>query len=338
MMEQKVRYAKKSLGMNVLVLVVAICVALCLFEEVLRFFNYHYSPFKISPDWRLYHALIDENYLYDPLLIWRPKANQGPFNQQGFIGLELPKTKQPQEYRIFTLGDSNTEGPWPLNLQKLFWLHRMPVTVTNAGVTGYASYQGLQRLKDILQYQPDMVLVCFGANDAHRVKQSDLQYSQQFIRRIKLDQALTRWKIGQLILAIADICSSWWKQDMMPRVSPEEYRANLEEMIRIAHSHNAQVVLLTRPFAGETSNVNIWKTYAHIYNRITREVAQENQLPFIDLYGNFRYQSDYFLDEAHFTAEGHEVAAEYIFQAIKDKVQLAVPTGKAVVASEVIGE
>jgi len=40
--------------------------------------------------------------------------------------------------------------------------------VINAGVNGGGSAQGLERLsRDVLAYQPDLVVVCFGLNDVH---------------------------------------------------------------------------------------------------------------------------------------------------------------------------
>lgn len=300
-----------------LMIVLSALVALLIVEQGLRVIGFDYSPLKVSPDWRLYHALINKWYIYDPDLIWKPKRNTGLFNGQGFIGYGLLSEKQPDEYRIFTLGDSNTEGPWPFKMQGLLLQDHIMATVVNAGVTGYSSYQGLQRFKEILKFEPDMVLVCFGANDAHRVKRSDEEYARQMIRRIKIDRKLIRVKIGQLIIALSDMISWLHRGNFVHRVSPDAYEHNLEEMVALAQDHGVKIVLMTRPFTGETSDDNIWKTFAHIYRRKTREVARRHQVPLIDLYAFFKYQNAYFLDEAHFNADGHARAAEYILEHIK---------------------
>ena len=72
-------------------------------------------------------------------------------------------------------GDSLTDGPprggWPS------WLNRLlqeqgraggrRFEVMNAGVAGYSSHQGVLRfLQEVDRYQPDLVLVSFGWNDA----------------------------------------------------------------------------------------------------------------------------------------------------------------------------
>ena len=68
---------------------------------------------------------------------------------------------------IVCFGDSLTQGTgstngktYPYFLQKLTNL-----TVVNAGVHGDISQQGLERVDEIFQFKPFMVLVEFGAND-----------------------------------------------------------------------------------------------------------------------------------------------------------------------------
>ena len=43
----------------------------------------------------------------------------------------------------------------------------VPITTVNAGISGDTAQNGLKRLdRDVLSYQPDMVVVCYGLNDA----------------------------------------------------------------------------------------------------------------------------------------------------------------------------
>ncbi|MBP3391871.1 MAG: GDSL family lipase [Clostridia bacterium] len=43
----------------------------------------------------------------------------------------------------------------------------VPVSIINAGISGQNAELGLERLeRDVLSYQPDLVVVCFGLNDA----------------------------------------------------------------------------------------------------------------------------------------------------------------------------
>ncbi|WP_179107317.1 SGNH/GDSL hydrolase family protein [Sediminibacillus massiliensis] len=52
-----------------------------------------------------------------------------------------------------------------------------PITVINAGISGNSAGDGYGRLKrDVLQYSPDLVVVCFGLNDCMKGKQGLKDY------------------------------------------------------------------------------------------------------------------------------------------------------------------
>lgn len=90
---------------------------------------------------------------------------------------------------IAFLGDSVTQGcfgcyePMPREIDTDFvaeWAYcenvkkilnklypTVPFTIVNAGISGGSAYTGRQRLeRDVLTYQPDLVVVCFGLNDS----------------------------------------------------------------------------------------------------------------------------------------------------------------------------
>lgn len=93
--------------------------------------------------------------------------------------------KENRKVRIVALGDSVTEGCFGLVdedihtskdpeaayhqiLQKklLGVFPELSLEVINAGIGGTRAEEGLRRLeKDVLAYQPDLVIVCFGLND-----------------------------------------------------------------------------------------------------------------------------------------------------------------------------
>lgn len=261
--------------------------------------------------------------MYDADLIWRPKKSQHMFNSQGFIGPVVDEAKRDGEYRIFTLGDSNTAGHpgWPVYLGKLFEAADANVEVVNAGVWGYSSWQGLNLFKEILRYQPDMVLVSFGGNDAHRVTIPDSQYVRS--RRFYSESWILKLRISQLIIAANDIILLKNKRSaiLVPRVSLDEYERNLGEMIRLAKEHNVRLVFLTRPFTGTSYHELWWKNFAPAYNEITLRVADEQGVNAIDIYAYFKNADGFFADESHFTTDGHFMAARIIYEQIKDRLR-----------------
>ena len=84
------------------------------------------------------------------------------------LGCYKKQDVQPKLNRtIVCFGDSLTQGTgatngetYPYFLQKLTNL-----TVVNAGIHGDTSQQGLNRVEEIFQFKPFMVIVEFGAND-----------------------------------------------------------------------------------------------------------------------------------------------------------------------------
>ena len=306
----------------------AILVAILGVELALRARGYHYSPVQIGAgvkdDWREEHAFGDRNLVYDPVLIWRPLSGPfSPFNPQGFRGAPIDTAKPPGTRRIFALGDSNTFGwdvdegvNWPAQLQRLFEASRPRTDVINAGVWGYTSYQGLQRFRELLPYSPDVVLVSFGANDAHQVTVADVDYVRGHDRIESLARATRQLRLAQLMVQGWDVAQSKTARAgaLRPRVSIDEYRAHLREMIRAGRERHVQVVLLTRPFVGSSSDPASWKTYAPRYNAATREVGRDEHVPVIDVYAAFLDKATLFDDESHFGVEGHRVAAEMIYR------------------------
>lgn len=307
-----------------LLLAGALLVSFLLAEAALRVFDYHYTPLAIrragALDPRHYHLFEDQSFSYDPALIWAPKKGHDIFNSQGYRGPELSAQKKPGELRILAVGDSNTLGwpgadgaNWPADLERLARARGLPVQVANAGVWGYSSYQGVARLRRCLELKPDLVLISFGSNDAHPVAVSDREYLARHASRSSLLENLARWRLGELLVAIRDRLATPGAASVPGRrVSLAEYRDNLAAMIRLAREKEAVVVLLTRPYVGESNHPLWWKNLGADYNAATAEVAAAQAAPVVDMYTAFRDRRVYFADESHFTREGHALAAELI--------------------------
>lgn len=303
---------------------VAIVVAGAAVEIALRASGYQYSPVKIGADvkddWREEHAFRDRNLIYDPVLIWRPLSGQfSPFNPQGFRGAPIDVAKPAGTIRIFALGDSNTFGwdvdegvNWPSQLQRMFEASGARTEVVNAGVWGYTSYQGSRRFPELLAYGPDVVLVSFGANDAHQVTVADADYVRRHDRIEYVTRATRRLRLAQLLVQGWDAAATTSGGAVRPRVSLDEYREHLRELIDAGRTRGTKVVLLTRPFVGTSTDPGSWKTYAPAYNAATLDVARAERVSAIDVHAAFREHSELFDDESHFGAEGHRVMATLV--------------------------
>ena len=314
--------------MRPIVVVASMLATAGVLELALRAVGYQYSPLQIGAnvkdDWRDDHAFGDRNLIYDPDLIWRPKSGQfSPFNPQGFRGATILPHKPPGTFRIFAIGDSNTFGwdvdegaNWPSQLQELFSVSRPGTEVVNAGVWGYSSFQGKRRFVEALAFDPDLVLISFGGNDAHQVAVPDIDYVRRHDRIEYVTRATRRSRLAQLAVASWDglAARTGDSASIGPRVRLEDYAANLRAIIHDGRVRGVRVVLLTRPFIGSSTDPMSWKTHAPSYNDATVEVGRAEQTPVIDVHGAFHNREELFDDESHFGVEGHRLAARLIHE------------------------
>ena len=320
---------------TVALLVGSLALSLLIGEGLLRAIDYTYSPLKIEVegnvhDWRFHHAFGDASFEFDTERIWRPRAGHSVFNDRGYRGRALHGDNDPAVVRILAVGDSNTLGwagddgaNWPQYTEERLRRAGRPSVVINAGAWGYSSYQGLKHLERMLSLEPDLVLISFGGNDAHTVRISDAEYVAAAMGSLR--PWLYPFKLGQLAVA------SWERfatgqapgddADLVFRVSPEEYTANLTRMIELSRAHGATCVLLTRPFTGESPDATWWKNFAPQYVDATLQLGETLDVPVIDVHAHFADTPEYFEDESHFTEAGHHVAAALVAETVLPLIQ-----------------
>jgi len=98
-----------------------------------------------------------------------------PDSRRGFFAAEsFPAKKGSDTYRIFCLGGSTVQGrPYSKPTAFTTWLElslnagddRREWEVVNCGGISYASYRLTPILKECLQYQPDLFIICTGHNE-----------------------------------------------------------------------------------------------------------------------------------------------------------------------------
>lgn len=191
----------------------------------------------------------------DAILLWklRPGMVMGegiePINSKGFRGREFADEKPKGRIRIIAVGDSVTFGAemsYPALLEECLG---SSYEVINAGVPGYSSFQGLKLLEKYLPaYQPDVLIVMYGWNDhwlAWGFSDSEQKFSfADTSRRFSLLRELKIFQfLAWLLSGTERITPSKF------RVSLNEYRANIQQIIALANAHGAKVMLLTAPSA-----------------------------------------------------------------------------------------
>jgi lysophospholipase L1-like esterase len=227
-------------------------------------------------------------------------------------------------------GDSLTDGPpeqgWPSWFQTLL-NDQPPITgrrfeVINAGVAGYSSHQGLLRfLQEVDEYHPDLLLVSFGWNDAaEAIGQPDKTFQIPPWPLVWCQRTLIRYRAYLVLMYYS---RGWRVQPpaveagpCIPRVSVEDYVANMEHFQDEARKRGIPIAVLTRPhkLSPEALIHNTgWRGSVPKYNTALVEWAGHRRVPVIDGQRFFQQlPSTLFSDECHFTSDGYRRMAEFV--------------------------
>lgn len=158
------------------------------------------------------------------------------------------------------------------------------IIIANPSINGNTTRQALERMPyDVQSYKPDIVLVQFGLND----------------------------------------CNCWQTDMGVPRVSPQAFEANLEEILTRCFIFGAQVVFLnTNHPTGRNEEVMPFNSFTYEennekYNNIIRNVAQkDSRVTLIDIEKTFKefmstnntLINDLVLpDLLHLSEKGHQI-------------------------------
>jgi lysophospholipase L1-like esterase len=276
-----------------------------------------------TEDYRLAHLTLDDYREPDPLLIWKP-VPRPPYNAQRFKGPLMAVPKPAGVFRIMCYGDSNTDGPdrggWSDQLQHILderaGKGRLRYEVVNAGVNGYSSHQGLLRFRqEAALYQPDVVIVSFGWNDAAEIggglRDRDYQPSAW---RVRVLRVLLKSRLYLVLMRYLSESPPAQPREHAARVPLSDYLNNMEGFAETASKRGASVVFLTRPHREQEAKlrlVQFWERQVPAYNSRLRLWAQEHRLPLIDVQAIFESAgAEFFADKSHFTTPGHLRMAE----------------------------
>jgi len=218
----------------------------------------------------------------DSVLFWRQRPNLNVIfqkvtvktNSLGLRNKKVAPRKAANVYRIVCLGASPTFGwgvnshdTYPYKLRRLLAEkhgQQRQIEVINAGEIGYTSYQGLLFLKkEILNLSPDLITISYVLNDVDKYRfyrsdgRSDKELSPKnkilvtlenlldksnFFRRLK---RIIVYNKGMAVKYFGEINDGIYSEAR--RVSPEDYKMNLEAIIETAVQNNVKIVLVKMP-------------------------------------------------------------------------------------------
>lgn len=278
----------------------------------------------------------DEDLAFEPHanLVLVPKAGYENVNDQGkrvrhdgdgFRGEGLVRPKPPGVFRIACLGGSSTYGTgpssnettWPAVLQQRL-AEALPgrrIEVLNGGVPTWTTTESLISLQSrVLPYEPDLVLVYHGMNDASaalwpepRPDGSHFRSVWPVLRKSPVEPVLERsvtylvwrryftdylWRrIDGNYKAIRNYDPDYvdpYGDGPLPAVGFDTFERNLESMVAVARAHGAQVAFVTQAVWSEDpstddfwSGKNRMRALGKLEERL-RAVASELGVALID--------------------------------------------------------
>ncbi|MCF7907349.1 MAG: hypothetical protein K9L86_00510 [Candidatus Omnitrophica bacterium] len=217
----------------------------------------------------------------DSILFWRQRENlDTEFQKTGlktnFIGLrdEVQNFgKKANLVRVICLGASPTfgwavegEDSYPDQLENM--LNHNPkgkkiYEVINAGVIGYSSYQGLLFLKnELLRFDPDIITIAYGVNDMdkHRFYRSNGKMDKELYPKNRSSVFLENiFNNSKLVRVCRDfvLYLKGYRKDFSGikgstfsdsvRVSPQDYKNNLDEILKIAKKKGIKIIFIKMP-------------------------------------------------------------------------------------------
>ncbi len=191
----------------------------------------------------------------------------------------FPARKSDNTYRVFALGGSTTQGE-PFSTETAFpkWLElnlqaQSPNTrfeVINCGGLSYASYRVLAILREVLNYDPDLIIVYTGHNEflerrtyEHWMQMSTRSSALAWLKRLRTVQmvrtvfndaaersvAPSRTELAAEVDALLDYSGGldeYQRDDPWREPVVEHFRWNVEQMIRECQQQRVPI-LLVRP-------------------------------------------------------------------------------------------
>lgn len=110
-------------------------------------------------------------------------------------------------------------------------------------------------------------------------------------------------------------------------VSPEQFRDNYNKLIMLAKKYSQKIVVIGSMPVDKRVNPMPWSPgrgykneYVEQYNKIMKEVADKNKVPYIEIYKHFigKDYSSLLSDGVHMTADGHkqffEIVRDYLIE------------------------
>ena len=284
-----------------------------------------------------------------------PNYQRGPtsHNSLGFRGPDISPSKRDGSFRIaviggssvYTSGVADNDKTFPAQLERVLRedYDAGNVTVINAGVHGYNSWESLINLQfRVLDLDPDLVIVYQGTNDVHTRLVEPSAYQSDNSGRRKPWEAPAFSKLSRSALYVfigarlgipgpvalgqfVDAPTAWYlegdPQETLASNPPVYFQRNLRNMAAVTREHEVRIMFSTWAHSSQMEDYASLSHYQQGFrenNQVVAGVASSHQLPLFDFAAAMPQDPKYWADGRHVNAEGAllkaQLFAEYIVQ------------------------
>ena len=219
------------------------------------------------------------------------------------------------------------------------------VEVINAGVSGYTSWEALASFAfRILELEPDLLIYYGGVNDlvVRERLSNDCYRGLNPQRGLNGNRGLFVERNAELpassLYRVIAILSGWMRNPLsldssfepsrvkcdpdpgattlemrLAKNTPIYFERNIRNLLTLALAHNVQPVISSWIYNVDADRPDLWRESIAAHNDVTRRIAADMDIPFIDLAAAFPAMDDYWeLDGIHLVAAGaYEQASRY---------------------------
>ena len=304
---QTIKWSRKTIIFIDILLVLIPFLLLIGLEIYLRHTNYGLDDRLFIPMRDTQYGLEDRSYIshsssltyqLNQELYRKYYSINNPMLKQLIPEISMKQQKSEKDFRIFCLGGSTTRGPFPMLLHELLKRSKVDKTVevVNLGIDTFNSYQVLDIMKKLPQYDPDLLIIYMGHNEIYGpvgvASNVALGTSREVINLILRLREIKIFQLANNFYSKLRARSNRFEKERSPynpykmmvnsSLSPhhplreqaiENFRGNLHEIISIAKRHQIPVILGTI-----VSNLRDWRPFDSEPPPSSLDVTQWQQL------------------------------------------------------------
>ncbi|KAA3601539.1 MAG: SGNH/GDSL hydrolase family protein [Calditrichaeota bacterium] len=258
-----------------------------------------------------------------------------------------PKQKPENTFRIITVGGSTTanerafysdEADYAIELEKLLSQNSKGknIEVLNAGADAYSTAQSLINIQfRLLEFEPDLIILMHNVNDRSvnyfgKVVEGD--YSNKYLEEVFLNPELQVGYSFYGFIFQSRLLAKFGLPELLASKGSINYDNNIEDGIRIfkrnltsisqiCKQNGVELILLSQPNSFSKFYFEGEKEQIILYDQIIKEVAEANEVIFVDMFSEMGQDKELFVDPVHYSLKGIQKFAKILSEEISANLE-----------------